>query len=282
MTANTSLNVLMRQTIKHSLLPPEEVNELLRKAKKGDKNAVEKIRKHNQRIIYTIAKKYYSKNPVPSIELCDLVQLGNIGLLKAIDMWKEGMGAVFTTYAYNWIRMIIRRELIHHASTLSVSYQMSEKIVHVRQAIAKYNNEYSKRPSIAELSKMTGYSEDDVKNAIFAIHTPVELDREIENEEGDDMDPIIADLESDTEEQAIIKALVEQQVSKLPENMKTIICHLYGFGDYKILTERELAQEFNVTRQVINTTKNQALKLMREKIEEDLEIINDKNLQSES
>lgn len=282
MTATTSYDVLIKQTIKHSLLQPDEVNELLRKAKKGDKNAVEKIRKHNQRIIFTIAKKYYERNYVPSVELSDLVQLGNIGLLKAIEMWKEGMGTVFTSYAYHWIRAIIRRELLHHASTLSVSYQMSEKIVRVRQAIAKYNNLYLRKPSIKELAKMTGFSIEDIENAILAIHTPINLDEEIENEDGEDMDHIVTDFETDTEEEAIIKAMIDQEISELPENMKTVICHLYGIGGVRIMTERELSEKYNVTRQMINTTKLKALRIMKESLEEGIKIINDKNIQSES
>lgn len=162
----------------HDLLTPQEEARLLKDACSGDLDARDRIVEHNQRLVRKIATRYYYGGIGGDQELEDLVQLGNFGLLRAIEKWEPAHGLRFSTYAAPWVKAFVYRYGLLNGSPCKLSYRDSERISSIRKARSDMLSQLGREPSTAEIARSTGLEEDFVSGVLSSLLSGItRLDR---------------------------------------------------------------------------------------------------------
>lgn len=245
------------------LLTQEEERELMKKIEKGDKQARQDMITHNLRLVVSIAKKYQTQ-----MELLDLIQEGNIGLMKALDKFDYTKEYKFSTYATWWIRQSISRAIADKKRTVRLPVHVVDKLSRIKRELAKYESKYGKTPSRKELAEITGYDQE-LLDTYYLLNTDtVSLDMPSKpSEMGEEMDPIGEIIEDKTiagvEDSAINNMLNEEIMAILPKILKPVevevIQKRFGFNGETRMTLEEIGQQRGVTRERIRQIEAMAI-----------------------
>lgn len=226
------------------------------------KEAKDVLVQANMRLVVSIAKKYVNRG----LTLLDLIQEGNIGLMKASDRYESGKGTKFSTYSTWWIRQRITRAILDQARTIRLPVHLIEESTRISRIFAKFMREKGREPAPEEVSKIMGLSVIRVNEILRAIQEPVSLETPILSEEKELKDVIIDEKAISpfkTLENNEASSRIEQVLSSLTEREEKIIRMRFGIGVNSEHTLEEVGKFFNLTRERIRQIEIKALKKLR-------------------
>jgi RNA polymerase primary sigma factor len=257
------IKMYLKEIGKISLLTPSRERELARRAQKGDPKAKEELITANLRLVVSIAKRYIGRG----LTFLDLIQEGNIGLIKAVEKFDWKKGYKFSTYATWWIRQAITRAIADQARTIRVPVHMVETINKLNKVIREHLQDYGEYPTVEELGKITGKTPEKIEEILAASKETVSLESPISGDEESTMGDFIHDDSLEQPEEAAMKMLLREQIDQILDTLSPreamVLKMRYGLLDGKTKTLEEVGQFFNVTRERIRQIEVKALRKLR-------------------
>jgi len=262
--ADDSVRLYLREIGKIPLLNAEEELALAQRVVAGDKKAKDQMAEANMRLVVSIAKRYVGRG----LDLLDLIQEGNTGLLRAVEKFDPDKGFKFSTYATWWIRQAITRAIADQARTIRIPVHMVETINKLLRTQRRLTQELNREPTNEEIAKEMEIDVDKVEHIMKIKQDISSLDASIRD---DEEDSVLADFieDEDTvspEESAtgqLLKEQVKDMLSALTEREQKILKLRFGLEDGKSHTLEEVGQEFSVTRERIRQIEAKALAKLR-------------------
>lgn len=260
---NDPVRMYLKEIGRISLLSPEEELELSERVASGDEVAINKLAESNLRLVVSIAKRYVGRG----LLFLDLIQEGNIGLMKAVDKFDSDKGYKFSTYATWWIRQAITRALADQARTIRVPVHMVETINKMSRIQRQLTLELNREPSEDELAKKMGISVEKVREVIKISQEPVSLETPIGEEDDSHLGDFIKDESSMSPEEyatnEILKEEIKSVLMTLQVREQEVLELRFGLVDGTCHTLEEVGKKFNVTRERIRQIEAKALRKLR-------------------
>ena len=266
--ANSALNLYLREIAQTPLLSMEEEIDLARRIKKGDRKAREQMIKANLRLVVKIARDYENYG----MPLLDLVNEGNIGLMKAVERFDPAKGAKFSTYGAWWIKQSIKRALANQSKTIRLPVHVVDKVAHIRRASLRLQEVFGREPSDEEIAEELGISTKRVSQYRAAAVTPASLDASLGDEDSNRIADVVEDERAETPyeelEEKTNTNLVREMLHKLDDREATILKLRFNLNGDREETLEEIGKKFGVTRERIRQIQEMALGKLRKMIEE--------------
>lgn len=263
MSVNDNVRMYLKEIGKISLLSLEEEQELSKRVAEGDEKAKNILAESNLRLVVSIAKRYVGRG----LLFLDLIQEGNIGLMKAVEKFDYGKGYKFSTYATWWIRQAITRALADQARTIRVPVHMVETINKMARIERQMTLELNREPTDQELSKKMGLSVKKIAEIRKISQDPVSLETPIGEEDDSHLGDFLADERTMSPEDfatyEILKDELRQVLDTLTTREKEVLELRFGLFDGSSHTLEEVGKKFKVTRERIRQIEAKALRKLR-------------------
>ena len=263
MSVNDNVRMYLKEIGKISLLTLEEEQELSKKVAEGDEHAKNVLAESNLRLVVSIAKRYVGRG----LLFLDLIQEGNIGLMKAVEKFDYDKGYKFSTYATWWIRQAITRALADQARTIRVPVHMVETINKMARIERQMTLELNREPTDQELSKKMGLSVDKIAEIRKISQDPVSLETPIGEEDDSHLGDFLADERTMSPEEfatyEILKDELREVLDTLTVREKEVLELRFGLFDGSSHTLEEVGKQFKVTRERIRQIEAKALRKLR-------------------
>ena len=257
------VRMYLKEIGKVPLLTADEEIELAKRMEEGDVDAKHRLCEANLRLVVSIAKRYVGRGML----FLDLIQEGNLGLIKAVDKFDYRKGYKFSTYATWWIRQAITRAIADQARTIRIPVHMVETINKLIRVPRQLLQEYGREPLPEEIAEEMGISEDKVREIIKIAQEPVSLETPIGEEEDSHLGDFLPDEDAPAPAEAAAFTLLKEQLmsvlSTLTPREEMVLKLRFGLEDGRQRTLEEVGKEFKVTRERIRQIEAKALRKLR-------------------
>ncbi len=257
------VRMYLKEIGKVPLLTADEEIEIAKRLEEGDEEAKRKLSEANLRLVVSIAKRYVGRGML----FLDLIQEGNLGLIKAVKKFDYRKGFKFSTYATWWIRQAITRAIADQARTIRIPVHMVETINKLIRVSRQLLQEYGREPTPEEIAREMGISEAKVREIIKIAQEPVSLETPIGEEEDSHLGDFIPDDDAPAPAEAASFALMKEQLMDVLDTLtpreEKVLRLRFGLDDGHQRTLEEVGKEFNVTRERIRQIEAKALRKLR-------------------
>jgi RNA polymerase primary sigma factor len=264
---DTAIKLYLREIGQVKLLTPQEEIELAARIKKGDKKAREQMIKANLRLVVKIAHDYEGLG----LPLLDLINEGNIGLMKAVERFDPAKGGKLSTYGSWWIKQSIKRALANQSKTIRLPVHLVDKISKMRRTAMRLQEVFGREPTDEELGEELGISASRVAQLRTAAIRPASLDAPFGDDDSNNFAEVVQDVNADTPyehlEEKTVTRMLQEMVKTLDEREATILRYRFGLDGGPEKTLEEVGQKFGVTRERVRQIQNIALAKLRKIIE---------------
>jgi RNA polymerase primary sigma factor len=263
-SGNRSLDLYLHEINKTPLLTREQEQELARRIRKGDKGALDQLVKANLRFVVSIAKQYANQG----LSLEDLINDGNLGLIKAAHRFDEKRGYKFISYAVWWIRQAMLQSLAEHSRIVRLPLNRAGTLYRIGKASRQLDQELGRTPTPEEIAKRLDISVDEVKDTMSIANTHVSLDDPYSNDQDDNAlvdyleDENAAMPDDETFEHALSDDM-DKALDTLTDREKLILSLYFGIGGQEPLTLEEIGKKLGLTRERIRQIKEKAISRLR-------------------
>ncbi len=260
-----SLDKYLQEIAKVGLISAEEEVRLAQRIKKGDKQALEKLCKANLRFVVSVSKQYQNQG----LSLPDLINEGNLGLMKAAERFDETKGFKFISYAVWWIRQSILQALAEQARIVRLPLNKIGTINKVNKAFSQLEQVHEREPNPEEIAEMLNITAEEVKDALKHGGRHLSMDAPImEGEESDMYEIIYNDDDDNAPENNLLydslKNEIERTIATLPEREAEVIVHYFGLSGLQPHTLEEIGEKLNLTRERARQIKERGLRHLKQ------------------
>jgi len=258
-----SLDKYLQEIGREELITAEEEVDLARKIKAGDEKALEKLTKANLRFVVSVAKQYQNQG----LSLPDLINEGNLGLIKAASRFDETRGFKFISYAVWWIRQSILQALAEQSRIVRLPLNQVGSLNKIKKASSKLEQEFQRLPSSDEIAQEMDVSENKIDSAMKITTRYVSMDAPLlSDDETSLIDVFVSNDATSTDDELIRESLrreIDRSLSTLSEKERDVINLYYGIGMTHGLTLEEIGAKFDLTRERVRQIKEKAIRRLR-------------------
>ena len=257
-----SLDKYLQEIGKEELLSAEEEVELATRIKKGDQKALERLTRANLRFVVSVAKQYQNQG----LALPDLINEGNMGLIKAAERYDETRGFKFISYAVWWIRQSILQAIAEQSRIVRLPLNQVSSVNKISQILSRLEQENERRPSVEEISEHTDLPKEKIDEAISISGKHVSMDAPFsEGDESSLLDVLVNDNSPSADKSLVMESLrqeIQNALRGLSDRERGVIEAFFGIGQPE-LTLEEIGTKFNLTRERVRQIKEKAIRRLR-------------------
>ena len=259
---SASLDKYLQEIGHEELLTTDQEVELAQRIRKGDKRALERLTKANLRFVVSVAKQYQNQG----LSLPDLINEGNVGLIKAAEKFDETRGFKFISYAVWWIRQSILQAIAEQSRLVRLPLNQVGSVNKITRELNKFEQEHERKPSVDEIAERVDLPEDKIADAMKANSRHVSMDAPIaEGEDSSLIDFLSGDSSNTDRELAIesLKAEVSRILKLLTDKEQKVLRAFFGIDGSPEMTLDEIGEKYNLTRERVRQIKEKALRRLR-------------------
>ena len=260
---SASLDKYLQEIGKEELISVEEEVELAQRIKKGDKEALEKLTKANLRFVVSVAKQYQNQG----LSLPDLINEGNLGLIKAAEKFDETRGFKFISYAVWWIRQSILQALAEQSRIVRLPLNQVGSLNKINKAFARFEQEHERTPSADELATELELPKEKVTDTLRVAGRHISVDAPFADGEDNSLLDVLVNTDSPNADRGLINESLATEVERaleiLTERERDIISYFFGIGCSEMTLE-EIGEKFDLTRERVRQIKEKAIRKLRQ------------------
>ncbi|MGP1363445.1 MAG: sigma-70 family RNA polymerase sigma factor [Bacteroides sp.] len=260
---SASLDKYLQEIGKEDLISADEEVELAQKIRKGDHESLEKLTRANLRFVVSVAKQYQNQG----LSLPDLINEGNLGLIRAAEKFDETRGFKFISYAVWWIRQSILQALAEQSRIVRLPLNQVGALNKINKAMAKFEQENERTPSVEELANETNMPKEKIADSLRVSGRHVSIDAPFVEGEDNSLLDVLTNPDSPRADNGLmeesLKREIERALATLNERERDIIKSFFGLGECQEKTLEEISEEFKLTRERVRQIKEKAIRRLR-------------------